>query len=903
LTYLKKTSFKYIIYILILLFSFSSNADETTPTAIENNQKNSNKVSSQSKLTLGSDGFDATADSFEYVGDNVIATGNVFIRRDNLLLYADKAIYNIVDQNVELAGNVKFFQLERSRQQLEYWDVKTLENNPYVKFKVVGTVMTASGRQLLVIDEIRQNMTWSGDRAIGNLKTGIFEFGSFATGLSDWAVIGQGGTRKANGDIILKDAVASPCPDLIEGHSVFSIKSKKIMAYPSASSQENNYIQGAKQQQAQMPREGAYNNYDFWAYNNILYIGDIPVLWFPVMYKPAKGQGNFNISAGSSSQYGYYLETTNTWKLSETPDLTISNFLNYYSKRGPAAGNYTTLSTDNSQSEFFIWGILDHDPNINVPDYSRWGNNSQERYELSLKNMTHLTDNVDFRGQANKLSDYYFLNDYFGNQFSNMPQPPTYADLSYQMQYGSADVLIHPKINSFYSVVEQLPQLQINIPRQELFANIYYQGETSFSNMKMNWATFKNKYPASPIPGYSTNVTDYDAFRFDTLHFLYYPIKVDNWLDIVPRAGIRATVYSESSKSSVSKEDLEAMMASVNPQSQTTTSYLFNNYDNKGGWKARFAPELGVNMSTKFSQTWNDFKNAYWELDGLRHVVQPYINYTYIMPPTVDRDHLYYFDDVDRITEENFVRLGIENRLETRRGGWKNSQTYTWVSMENYIDILATPKSQYADSYDDKQGIENLGDWGNIITINPNEQLSISLQLLIDASKIAPGVSITDMFDQASISANWEFADGWSVNGGYYYASNNDAEGPYSMGSELTAIQNGTVFFRDFNNSSYATAGLGFEINDRTTGNINISYDFEQEIMPSLGISINRQLPCGLQLILAYSIDGQRNTAGTSTDYQSNFSASLGFSPEPIYAVSPRDDGFLPGEITVEPGT
>ena len=60
--------------------------------------------------------------------------------------------------------------------------------------------------------------------------------------------------------------------------------------------------------------------------------------------------------------------------------------------------------------------------------------------------------------------------------------------------------------------------------------------------------------------------------------------------------------------------------------------------------------------------------------------MRPFINYTYIPKPTEDRDHLYYFDDIDRIDEQNFMRFGVENRLQTRSGnGVRNI-----LAMENY---------------------------------------------------------------------------------------------------------------------------------------------------------------------------------------------------------------------------
>ena len=111
-------------------------------------------------------GLNAKADSFEYIGDNMVAYGNIFVRKGDIIFYADKAIVNNTNKNIEISGNVSFYNLVRSRQQMEYWDVRKLEKDPNVKIQVVGTVMTPSGRQILMVDTIKQVLTWHGDRAM-----------------------------------------------------------------------------------------------------------------------------------------------------------------------------------------------------------------------------------------------------------------------------------------------------------------------------------------------------------------------------------------------------------------------------------------------------------------------------------------------------------------------------------------------------------------------------------------------------------------------------------------------------------------------------------------------------------------------------------------------------------------
>ena len=73
---------------------------------------------------------------------------------------------------------------------------------------------------------------------------------------------------------------------------------------------------------------------------------------------------------------------------------------------------------------------------------------------------------------------------------------------------------------------------------------------------------------------------------------------------------------------------------------QNITNIALNNFDEKGGSRSRFIGELGIEASTKIYNTWENVRSSWLQLDGLRHVMRPYVNYTFIPKPTVNREHL-----------------------------------------------------------------------------------------------------------------------------------------------------------------------------------------------------------------------------------------------------------------------
>ena len=255
-----------------------------------------------------------------------------------------------------------------------------------------------------------------------------------------------------------------------------------------------------------------------------------------------------------------------------------------------------------------------------------------------------------------------------------------------------------------------------------------------------------------------------------------------------------------------------------------------------------------------------------------------------------------YFDDIDRIDTQSFVRTGIDNRLQTRRGGWKSSQAYTWAQMHNYLDFLFNTDSRK----DEPNGsIKNLGDFGNVITITPMQDLSLKAQILVDAGRM-----LGSNFDSCLTSFNtgwtWNFADGWGFTGNYYSSTNNNTNSTYSMGNLEQQIQSGTFFQRMYQKSSFINTGLNFKINDRTKGNFNIQYDFLQNMYPGAGVTITRDLPCSLQLVLNANANQRTNNSGNGKPVYCDFSASLQFTSTPAYEITPREN-LLPNDIIEEP--
>ena len=94
---------------------------------------------------------------------------------------------------------------------------------------------------------------------------------------------------------------------------------------------------------------------------------------------------------------------------------------------------------------------------------------------------------MDFRGVVDVLNDFNFLEDFFDARYNRNVQPPSYAAVEYEGERFSAALQTTFRVNDFFSTVERLPELRLDFFRQELFKNIYYQGETSAGYYRTKW--------------------------------------------------------------------------------------------------------------------------------------------------------------------------------------------------------------------------------------------------------------------------------------------------------------------------------------------------------------------------------------------------------------------------------
>ncbi len=729
-------------------------------------------------------GIDMSYDSFEYIGQNLIVKGHVVIHWMNMQITADSASVNLDTNDIEAVGNVTFISRVTQEQTVSLDEYQKLVQDPYQMVELVKYQFTPTGQMHVLVKITYNHIVLKTDRASLNLNNGTVQIKDFIGKFGASYVSGKKAERTFDGKFSLYDSKVTTCNYLLDHHDHYAVFSRKAVLSPR---EANRGI---------LNYNADHGDHSILAYNSFLEIYGIPVFWFPILYKPMD-VSTFGglIEFGSTSSWGQYIRTSKNFQIMDDPYLNVNLMLDYYSRRGIGYGINTDLITAESSTELFFYGINDRNPyryfdrDYNEAIHDKWYRANSRlalheyRYEFKFANLTHITPRLDFRAQVDVISDFNFLRDYFNERYSQSVEPPTYASLEYQMERMTASLYSTVRVNDFFTTVERMPQLMAGFPRQELFGGLYYQGETSFDYLEMDWRHFD--YPS--IRNFDTSLRDYHSARLDSLHMFYYPLKWKN-INFIPRAGFRLTAYSNSSKTPVSYSDLTAMFLDNTITGQPEYE-IVNHYDNRGGSKFRVAGEVGMEINTKFYKTWQNVRNAYWELDGLRHVMVPYINYTYIPSPTVNREYLYYFDDIDRIDEQNFVRLGAVNRIQTRR----NNQIQEIFSIETFWDYFFYRESDF----------NHIGDLGVILHFSPMSKLTFNTSALFDLGQCdsdhkygptrngrfagRPGLK-WKYINRLYSDVQYAFAPGWRAYAAYQYSDLYNQRSAYSMGSSLTQI-------------------------------------------------------------------------------------------------------------------
>ena len=419
--------------------------------------------------------------------------------------------------------------------------------------------------------------------------------------------------------------------------------------------------------------------------NVTFYVGEVPIFWWPYVYQSLDDAFSFSISPAFLSSWGPSLLTSVTFPITEKIKGRVH--LDYRSRRGPAIGfdgNIEYGKDDSSWAHLKTYYIQDQDPLLNRTDLPR-NAVPTGRYRLSLEDHTEFTEDIYGIADITKLSDPFVMQDFYQNEFRIDPEPDNVAAIAKTNPFYTLTVIGRIQANNFFDTTERLPEVVLDVKRHALFEGpIFYEGETGFANLHRTFPS-------------GEGFENYSSVRFDTFHQFTYPNTYFGWLSIVPRVGFRDTFYTES-------RNLGPTLFPPN-DNPLVPDFILPDPTHKmpidfAGDTNRTVVNAGVEASFKISRVWEEVQSRFLGLDGLRHVIQPFTNFSWVTENGANPASILQFDryepstqlrpidfpdfvSIDSIDNWTVWRVGVRNRLETRR----DDLTVTWLELDTYCDV------------------------------------------------------------------------------------------------------------------------------------------------------------------------------------------------------------------------
>ena len=569
------------------------------------------------------------------------------------------------------------------------------------------------------------------------------------------------------------------------------------------------------------------------------YIGKIPIFWWPYLYQSLSDTFSFTISPAYTSTWGPSLLTQVTFPITEHIHTRLR--LDYFGRRGPAIGLEPTIDygkDNSSQARIKSFYIQDQNPNLNQTNETRQ-DVPTGRYRLSLEDRTNFTDDIYGIANLTKLSDPFVMQDYFQGDFRIDPVPDNVVAVAKTNPFFTITGIARFQANEFFTTTERLPEVVLDVKRHALFGGpIFYEGESGFANLRLQFPD-------------DSGFQNYNTDRFDTFHQLTFPNTYFGWLSIVPRVGFRGTYYGKT-------WDLGSTTF-VPPSNPLIPDFILPpptlaNPVKFDGDTFRTVFNTGAEASFKISRTWENVQSRAFGLDGLMHVIQPFTNFSYVeengpnplsilefdrFEPSTQLRAIDFpqFTPIDSIDSWTVWRVGVRNRLETRR----DDRTITWLELDTFFDV----------NFDNPYDRTDYSNFFNNLRFTPLPWMSFSVNSQVPA--FAKGFTEVNTIASVQPIANLQLSVGHRylndnpffldsslfLVGGYYRINDNWGVGAQEQYEATTGLleQQRYSIYRDL--SSWVASFGGVIRDNKGVKEYGVIFTMTLKAFPKFGFDLN----------------------------------------------------------------
>lgn len=524
-----------------------------------------------------------------------------------------------------------------------------------------------------------QGNEWRGNETHFNFRTGLGDFGAFSLRREPFTLIAEESRREDERHIYLSGVILTTCEPENPEYSVRA----------AWATLEDQSIIRAKHVRFQL--------------------GPVPFFYFPYIKANIHWFDNIELTPGYSSSHGAFLLAAYRHRINDV--WTSRTHLDLRSKRGVAVGEDILWEDPDGSYDGIVRAYYLNDQKPWRSD-REWKERKDliddDRYWFRLHDRHNITDRDYVLSEFNYVSDPWMLHDFFDDTYQKNVQPENRVTLTHRGDIFTASLGLVTRLNDFYSNVSRLPEAALEIYRTQILDTpFYYESENKLGYLRKEWSEKDKK----------GGKEDYDAFRLDTRHMVYWPTRHFGFLSVVPRAGYRGTYYSKTRETTI--------YTNVVPVTNKTTGLVGTTNkiktvysDNPSIW--RNLPEIGAETSFSAFGLLMEGATGIEEDQGLRHVAEPYADWTLRLKPNIEPDELWQFDYVDKLDKANLVVIGMKNYLQTKR----KDLVHDLVFADVYTTLNLDP--------DEEKDEDTLQNFGAKVELKPFTPFYWNLQTLYD---------------------------------------------------------------------------------------------------------------------------------------------------------------------------
>lgn len=448
-------------------------------------------------------------------------------------------------------------------------------------------------------------------------------------------------------------------------------------------------------------------------------IGEMPIAYLPSYTHSLKpSRLRLRSSIGQTSKLGWYAANDVYWKQNE--HFYWGGLIDGYSKRGVLLGPALKYDVRNAGSvikgEFKAAFIKDGGKR----GTDRWNDPIHERRGfVQIRHQQTFYEKVDLTADINYWTDSEVLADFRPKYYENNQNPDNFVELVYRREQSTISGFGRFAPNNFQQVPERKPELRYDLLPSRFFESPIYQ------RLNVGYAHLRQEaFRGTPAKG---------SNRFDVFYGWSLPYAVDDKLTLTPVLGARVDHY--------------------------TNSY------GAGGQRTDLRGQVGFDATMHFYGTW-DYQNKFWDIDGIRHIIRPMLQYRYIpkttsgggTPGAIDDDifttslppiDLGYLRNVDDSRASHVMRFGLQNVLQTRHKKYGSREL---AALNFYQDLRikrATGEHKLGSFY--KEFSLSPAYWLNFTTFSRYDFTNNTLQELRTTTTIKEGDLWSIAFDTGNL--------------------------------------------------------------------------------------------------------------------------------------------------------